>query len=87
MAQTKVIILAYILFTMSSHIIQSIEGRFMKFEYINDVLGPHSHIMASEREIGRVKNYVAQSPPPGRVDGFRPVGRGHSPGIGHSIQN
>lgn len=26
-------------------------------------------------------------PPPGRVDGFSPFGRGHSPGIGHSIQN
>uniref|UniRef100_M1BQZ3 Uncharacterized protein n=1 Tax=Solanum tuberosum TaxID=4113 RepID=M1BQZ3_SOLTU len=26
-------------------------------------------------------------PPPGRVDGFSPYGRGHSPGIGHSIQD
>lgn len=26
-------------------------------------------------------------PPPGRVDGFSPFGLGHSPGIGHSIQN
>ncbi|KAI8032434.1 Precursor of CEP3 [Camellia lanceoleosa] len=27
------------------------------------------------------------SPPPGHVDDFRPTAPGHSPGVGHSLQN
>lgn len=55
----------------------------MKFEHIDD----DSHTMASN-EAAVVPPMAAISvPPPGRVDGFSPFGRGHSPGIGHSIQN
>ncbi|TMX01077.1 hypothetical protein EJD97_025238 [Solanum chilense] len=111
MAQTKVVtILTYLLFfsILFSHIIQSIEGRFMKFKHIS---GPSSHTMVSKMQDWRVKDrdenpnvvYATKKgtfddepapmappssvPPPGSVDGFSPYGRGHSPGIGHSIQN
>nr|XP_009803479.1 PREDICTED: uncharacterized protein LOC104248848 [Nicotiana sylvestris] len=121
MAQKKVMFACLFFSVFFSHIIQSIEGRHMRFEHINNISKPHSHTMASKRETGRVKNYcensnvyatkketfdnepelgtpMASTPPspeplvsrpstPGQVDGFRRSGPGHSPGIGHSIQN
>lgn len=75
-----------------------IEGRELKSEVEkrkNDVVG---HVEAASYSYGssRVRNSEteteteteASSPPPGRdVADFRPTAPGHSPGVGHSLNN
>ncbi|KAK4347872.1 hypothetical protein RND71_034211 [Anisodus tanguticus] len=96
MSQTTAILAILLLSMIFSSIIQSIEGRNIKFESRNDFLKHNVHtLMISKRESRKMREdggnsqaykaaldneHVDASPPPGHVDG-------HSPGIGHSIQN
>lgn len=83
MSQTKAILAILILAMIFSNIIESIEGRNIKFEDKNYLMKPNVHTMKSKTESRKMREfsvqnneYVPASPSPGHVDG-------HSPGIGH----
>ncbi|KAM3342726.1 hypothetical protein P3S68_027692 [Capsicum galapagoense] len=87
MSQTKTILAIFLLAMIFYNIIESIEGRNIKLENKNNFLKHKVHTMTSKRVSRKMKEFSVQnnenppaSPPPGHVDG-------HSPGIGHSIQN
>lgn len=77
MSQTKAIFTFLLLAMIFSNIIESMEGRNIKFEDKNYFMKPNVHTMKSKRGFSVQKNeYESDSSPPGHVDG-------HSPGIGH----
>ncbi|KAL4644857.1 hypothetical protein ACB092_02G194000 [Castanea dentata] len=100
MAQSKLISAFLFLVFILSQQIQSIEGRHL-LEEAQTKIGEtetikHGSVLhgddKSNEEITSVSpptvNVSQPAPPPYRgVDDFRPTTPGHSPGVGHSIQN
>ncbi|CAN4081585.1 unnamed protein product [Withania somnifera] len=87
MSQTKGILTILLLAMIFFIIVESIEGRNIKFENKINFLNPNVHPMTSKRESRKMRELSVQNnehppaaPPPGHVDG-------HSPGIGHSVHN
>ncbi|KAK4584566.1 hypothetical protein RGQ29_022331 [Quercus rubra] len=100
MAQSKLISAFLFLVFILSQQIQSIEGRHLrdgKKSIESKTIQTQTKIYETETiKHGRVlhgddksnEKITSPPPPPNRdVDDFRPTSPGHSPGVGHSIQN
>ncbi|KAK4538995.1 hypothetical protein RGQ29_022334 [Quercus rubra] len=102
MALSKLISAFLFLVFILSQQIQSIEGRHLREEtqtkiYETETIKHDDRLHGDDKSNEEITSVspptlpivnVSQSPPTNRgVDDFRPTTPGHSPGVGHSIQN
>ncbi|KAH7520150.1 hypothetical protein FEM48_Zijuj08G0113900 [Ziziphus jujuba var. spinosa] len=73
--------------TLISHEVVHIEGRHLKSRRSQEKKNTQSSGGAANHHVVSLHQEQTSSKPAEHVDDFRPTSPGHSPGVGHSVNN